>query len=166
MKQQRHEPDAGAVISLRMWTYSAAQKAVPYFRALAQSLRDGWLELRQVQEHKKRLETRPGKPDRVTLIDLDNTGKDLTQAETRLQEIIEEMMGLSAYCVDPCAGLVVIPFLKGHELAWFVFDMFDDAGICGWRLYTDPLDKRRPLAELDAAELESNAAEAPKTSLN
>ncbi|MBS0260445.1 MAG: DUF2203 family protein [Planctomycetes bacterium] len=149
MPQQRHEPEAGAILTLRMWSYPDARKAVPYFRSLAQSLRDGWLDLRNIQEHQKKLEAREGKPDRDTLIDLDNTGKDLAQAEGRLQEIIEEMMGLSAYCIDPNAGLVVIPFLRGHELAWFVFDLFDDAGICGWRLYTDPLETRRPLADLE-----------------
>jgi hypothetical protein len=149
MKKQRHEPEAESVITLRMWTYPAAQKAVPYFRSLAQSLRDGWLELRQVQEQQKKLAARPGKPDRDTLIAIEETGRELQKAEARLEEVIEEMMGLSAYCVDPRAGLAVIPFLRGQELAWFVFDLFDEQGICAWRLYSDPLEMRRPLSELE-----------------
>lgn len=152
MKKQRQQPEAESVISLRLWTYPSARKAVPYFRSLSQSLRDGWLELRQVQEHQKRLAARPGKPDRDRLIALEESGRDLARAEARLEEVVEEMLGCSAYCVDPLAGLVVIPFMRGQELAWFVFDLFDEQGICAWRLYSDPLEIRRPLSELEQPE--------------
>ena len=151
MKKQRKEPEAEAVITLRMWTYPGAQKALPYFRSLVQSLRDGWLEMRQVQEQKKRLESRPGKPDRDTLIAIEESSRDLTRTEAKLEEVIEEMLGLSAYCVDPRAGLAVIPFMRGPDLAWFVFDLFDEQGISSWRLYSDPLETRRPLSELEPA---------------
>jgi hypothetical protein len=149
MKQQRQEPEAGNVITLRMWTYPGAKKAVPYFRSLTQSLREGWLEMRQIQEQIKRLEARPGKPDRDTLIAIEESGRDLKRAEARLEEVIEEMMSLSAYCVDPRAGLAVVPFLHGQDLAWFVFDLLDEQGISAWRLYSDPLEMRRPLSELE-----------------
>jgi hypothetical protein len=44
--------------------------------------------------------------------------------------------------------VVVIPFMRGDALAWFVFDLFDGQGVVAWRLYSDPLETRRPLAEL------------------
>jgi hypothetical protein len=149
MKKQRdQEPEA--VVSLRMWTYSDALKVVPYVRSLTQSLRDGWLELRQAQETVQRTKARPGRPNRDTLILLDESQRDIERAEAGLEEIVSEMMALSAYCVDPGAGLAVIPFMRGQELAWYVFDLFDPQGIVAWRLYSDPLETRRPLAELDA----------------
>jgi hypothetical protein len=148
MKKQRdQEPEA--VVSLRMWTHPDAQKAVPYIRSLAQSLRDGWLDLRQAQETVERTKARPGRPNRDTLILLDESQHDIERAEAKLEEIVGDMMALSAYCVDPGAGLAVIPFLRGQELAWYVFDLFDAQGIVAWRLYSDPLEMRRPLAELD-----------------
>ena len=36
-------------------------------------------------------------------------------------------------------------------LAWYVYDLFDPQGFVAWRLYSDPLEMRRPLAELDTA---------------
>jgi hypothetical protein len=146
-KQRNQEPEA--VVSLRMWTYPDALKVVPYVRSLAQSLRDGWLELRQAQETVQRTKARPGRPNRDTLILLDESQRDIERAEAGLEEIVTEMMALSAYCVDPGAGLAVIPFMRGQELAWYVFDLFDAQGIVAWRLYSDPLEMRRPLAELD-----------------
>ncbi|MBI3865773.1 MAG: DUF2203 family protein [Planctomycetia bacterium] len=152
MKKQRKEPEAEAVVTLKMWTYDGVRKAVPYFRSLVQSLREGWLEMRQSQEQLKRLESRHGRADRDSLIAVEEAKRELTRAEAKLEEIIQEMLGLSAYCVDPRAGLTVVPFLRGKDLAWFVFDLFDENGIVGWRLYSDPIETRRPLAELEQAE--------------
>ena len=152
MKMQRDEPEAQAVITLRMWTYPTASKAVPYFRSLAQSLRDAWLEMRQVQEDQKRLAARPGKPKRDAIIASDEAAKDLTRKTARLEEVIEEMVALSIFSVDPSAGLAVIPFLRGQDLSWFVFDLFDESGIVAWRLSSDTLETRRPLTELPAEE--------------
>src|SRR5580704_2115586 len=87
MKKQRdQEPEAA--VSLRMWTYPNALKAVPYIRSLAQSLRDGWLELRQAQETVQRTKARPGRPNRDALILLDETQHDIERAEAKLEEIV------------------------------------------------------------------------------
>lgn len=149
MKKQRKEQEPEAVVTLRIWTYADALKAVPYFRSLVQSLRDRWLEMRQAQGHQKRLAERPGRPDRVSLIAAEEAARDLERKEAALEDVIQEMLTLSAYCVDPGAGSAVIPFLRGQDLAWFVFDLFDDKAIVAWRLYSDPLETRRPLSELD-----------------
>ncbi len=148
MKKQRDQETETAV-TLRLWTYADAVKAVPYLRSLVQSLRDGWLEMRQAQEQVRRIESRPGRADRDSLIQLDESNRDIERAEAKLDETMHEMLALSAYCVDPGAGLAVIPFLKDEALAWFVFDLFDPQGLVAWRLYSDPLEMRRPLAELD-----------------
>jgi len=149
MKKQRKEQEPGTLVTLRLWTYDGAIKAAPYIRSLVGSLRDGWLELRQAQEQVRRLEARPGKPDRDTLIHLEEANRDCRNAEAKLEDIMNEMLPLSIFAVDPVAGLVVIPFMRGDALAWFVFDLFDSQGVVAWRLYSDPLETRRPLAELE-----------------
>ncbi len=148
MKKQ-HDQEPEQVINLRLWALPDVFKAVPYIRSLMQSLREGWLDLRQAQETVERTKALPGRPTRDILIRLEEAQRDVERAETRLEEIVADMMALSAYCVDPVAGLAVIPFLRGQELAWYVFDLFDEKGIIAWRLYSDPLEVRRPLAELD-----------------
>jgi len=150
MKKQ-HDQEPEAVVNLRLWALPDVYKAVPYIRSLMQSLRDGWLELRQAQESVERAKARPGRPNRDTLIQMEESQRDVERAEAGLQDIVTDMMALSAYCVDPVAGLAVIPFLRGQELAWYVFDLFDEQGIIAWRLYSDPLEMRRPLAELEQA---------------
>ena len=158
VKKQR-DRETEAVVSLKMWTYQEALKAVPYIRSLVQSLREGWLEMRQAQQAVERTKARPGRPNRDILIRLQESQRDVGRAEAKLEVIISEMLVLSAYCVDPGAGLAVIPFLRGEALAWYVFDLFDPQGLVAWRLYSDPLDTRRPLAELDNAEPASEIAD-------
>jgi hypothetical protein len=149
MKKQRKEKEPGTLVTLRLWTYDGAVQAAPYIRSLVGSLRDGWLDLRQAQEQVRRLEARPGKPDRETLIRLEDSNRDCRHAEAKLEDIMNEMLPLSIFAVDPVAGLVVIPFMRGDALAWFVFDLFDSQGVVAWRLYSDALETRRPLAELE-----------------
>lgn len=164
MKKQRRSKSA-AVVTLRLWTYSGAQKLVPYLRSVIQSLRDGWLELRQAQEQLKRYEAHPGRPDRDTLIHLEESRREVTRAEARVEETMHEMLALSAYTLDPVAGLAVVPFVQGEGLAWFVFDLFDPHGLIGWRMHTDPLELRRPLAELPVSQTTADAAETPAVEL-
>jgi hypothetical protein len=147
-------------VALRLWTPDGAAKIVPYIRSLSQSLREAWLELRQAQSRVRKLETRPGRPDRDTLIQLEESQRDVEQAEAHLEETLDDMLALSAYCVDPGAGLVVVPTLCKDVLAWFVFDLFDPRGLIGWRLHTDPLETRRPLSEFELPAPPAAATEA------
>lgn len=148
-KQRDHDEGVESAVTLRLWKYADAQKVVPYLRSLTQSLREGWVDLRQAQEQVRRIESRPGRPGRDSLIQLEDARHELDRVEASLEETMHEMLELSAYCVDPGAGLAVIPFLKGEALAWFVFDLFDVSGLVGWRYYSDPLEMRRPLGELE-----------------
>jgi len=148
MKKQRKQRTE-ETIALRLWTYAGAMKAVPYLRSLTQSLRDAWLELRQAQTELRRIKASAGRPDRDSLIRLEESQRILHRAEAKLEEIINEMLPLSAYCVDPGAGLIVLPWLSNGTLAWFVFDLFDTNGLVAWRLHSDPIETRRPLAEIE-----------------
>ena len=148
MKKQRKQRTEES-IALRLWTFAGAMKVVPYLRSLTQSLRDAWLELRQAQTEMRRVKGSAGRPDRDTLIRLEESQRVLHRAEVKLEEIIEEMLPLSAYCVDPGAGLIVLPWLSKGTLAWFIFDLFDTKGLVAWRLHSDPIETRRPLAEIE-----------------
>jgi len=144
MRKQRKQKGERTV-TLRLWTLAGAKKAAPYFRSLVQSLRDRWLELRDRQEQVRRIEARPGRPDRDALILLEDSRRDLARAEANVEEVIQEMVGFSIYGIDPAAGLAGIPSLHDKTLAWLIFDLFDPQGLIAWRLHSDPLEMRRPL---------------------
>jgi len=145
MRKQRRQK-VEQTITLRLWTIAGAKKAAPYFRSLVQSLRDRWLELRDKQEQVRRIESRPGRLDRDSLILLEDSRRDLARAESNVEEVVQEMVGFSIYGIDPAAGLAGIPSLHDKTLAWLIFDLFDPNGLVAWRMHSDPLETRRPLA--------------------
>jgi hypothetical protein len=148
MKKQR-KPRTEQIITLRLWTFDGANKAIPYLRSLVQSLRESWLELRQAQTKADRLKARTGRPDRDALIQLEESERELQHSSSKVEEIVNEMVGLSAFGIDPAAGLAVLPFFRGDVLAWYVFDLFDPRGLVAWRLHSDDVETRRPLSELE-----------------
>ena len=151
MKKQRKR-SAEPAINLRLWTYAEALKLVPYLRAVVGSLRDNWLELGLARQRMRRLDARPGRSDRQSLILKDEYTRDADRAEAKLEETLGEMNALSAYCLDPAGGQALIPFRHDGALAWFVFDLFGSQGLTAWRLYSDSLETRRPLTELDKSQ--------------
>jgi len=151
---QRPEPSAAP----RLWTYEAALSAVPYLRAVVGSLREHWLHVRSVRRQIRRLDSRPGRPDRQTLIRRAVAVQELDHAETQLEETFDELKAIDVFCLDPAQGLALIPFGKGDELAWYVFDLFSPQGLEAWRLHSDPLETRRPLEQNAGSELPTRSA--------
>ena len=151
---QRPEPSAAQ----RLWTYEAALSAVPYLRAVVRSLREQWLHVRSVRRQIRRLDARPGRPDRQTLIRRAVAVEELDLAETQLEETFDELKAIDVFCLDPAQGLALIPFGKGDELAWYVFDLFAPQGVEAWRLHGDPLETRRPLEQNAGSELPTRSA--------
>src|SRR5262249_10191964 len=109
--------------------------------------REHWLDVHRAKRHLRRLDKKPGRPDRASLLDRETVATESEDAADRFDESLRELMSLDVYCVDPVEGLALIPFRKGDELAWFVFDLFDPERLESWRLHNDPIEKRRPLAE-------------------
>jgi hypothetical protein len=144
-KQSDQQPEPSA--TQRLWTYEAALRAVPYLRAVVRSLREHWLQLQSVRRQIQRLDSRPGRPDRQTLIRRAEAVKELDQADIQLEETFDELKAIDVYCLDPARGLALIPFGKGDELAWYVFDLFAPQGLEAWRFHGDPLETRRPLEQ-------------------
>ena len=134
--------------TLQVWSQPQARAALPYITSVMQSLREYALDA-QVHHHRARkLENRPGRPGRDTLLGLEEAKREARRAEERFQEALHEIQSLDVYCLDPIAGLALIPFVHDKQLAWFVFDLFDSKPLRFWRYHSDPMEKRRPLAEL------------------
>jgi hypothetical protein len=140
---QRPEPFA----ALHLWTFEAALKAVPYFRAVVRSVREHWLHLQSARRQVQRLDSRPGRPDRQTLIRRAVAVKELEQADAELEETLDELEAIDVICLDPARGLALIPFGKGDELAWYEFDLFSPHSLEAWRFHGDPPETRRPLEQ-------------------
>ena len=147
-KQRNQEPES--TIALRLWTYAEAVKALPYLRAIVRSLREHWLQWQRVRLQVRRLDARPGRPDRQALVLRAEAAREAELAEDRFNEALRELEALDVYCLDPVKGRARIPFRQGDDLAWFVFDLFAPQELGAWRSYADPLETRRPpVEELD-----------------
>ena len=157
MRKQSEQPEPSA--TQRLWSYEAALRAVPYLRAVVRSLREDWLHLQSVRRQIQRLDSRPGQPDRQTLIRRAAAVQELDQADIKLEETFDELKAIDVYCLEPAQGLASIPFSKGNELAWYVFDLFSPQGLEAWRFHGDPLEKRRPLEQNAGSELPTRSAE-------
>lgn len=162
MKKQR-KPKGITLVSLRLWTYAGALKLVPYLRSLVGSLREGWLEFRQAQEQVRRIESRPGRPDRDSLIRLEEARREVAQADARIGTTLREMHALSIYSLDPAGGYAFVPFVRGEDLSWFIFDLFDSQGLVGWRMHNDPPSTQRPLTELAVSQTGAEHPESPES---
>jgi len=139
-KQRRH--------TLRVWTYAQAQAARPYVASVVSSLREHGLEALAQQQRARALATRPGRPDRDTLIAQQDAERLGREAEDRFQDAVAELQELDIYSLDPLKGLALIPFIHNDQLAWYVFDLFDPQPFRFWRFQTDPEDTRRPVTAL------------------
>lgn len=132
---------------IRLWTYPQAHKALPYLRSITGSLREHWLDAQGKRLDFGRLHEAAGRADRAKILAEELASEEKSQAEERFAEDLQELMGLDVYLLDPVRGLAFIPFQKDSELAWFVFDHFED-DLKEWRFHQDPLETRRPIQEL------------------
>jgi hypothetical protein len=150
MKRHRNKAEQDTQ-RIKVWTHARAQQALPLIASVMQSVREHRLEAQMQHLRAKRLAARPGRPDRETLIRLEETTRAAVEADARFEASLEELLALNVYCLDPIAGLALIPFAHDNQLAWFVFDLFVPHSLGTWRYHEDPLSTRRPVAELKAA---------------
>jgi hypothetical protein len=114
--------------------------------------------LQSARRQIERLDSRPGRPDRQTLIRRAAAVQELDQAANNLEEPFGELKAIDVYCLDPAEGLALIPFGMGDELAWYVFDLFSQQGVDAWRFHGDPLQMRRPLGQYAGSESTTRSA--------
>jgi hypothetical protein len=133
---------------IRLWNYPQAQKALPYLRSVTQSLRDHWLDAQNKRREVERLAKLPGRRNRSAILAEQRAAEEKGRAEDLFTDALNELMGIDVYLLDPVRGVAFIPFQKQDNLAWFVFDLFDGDDLKTWRLHEDPLEMRRPIAEV------------------
>jgi hypothetical protein len=138
--------------TLQVWSLAQAQAALPYVGSVMRSLREHRLQAQAQQSRAVKLARRPGRPGRSTIIALEEAKAAAAKAHDAFETALHELHALDIYCLDPNQGLALIPFVHDKQLAWYVFDLFEADPPRFWRFHTDPLEKRRPLAELEKAQ--------------
>jgi hypothetical protein len=134
---------------IRLWTYPDALRAVPYLNRVLGSVREHWLTMQRQRVHIDRLGQR--RADRDTLIRLQDAERDSHRATENFRDSLRELRKIDVFLLDPVQGIAFIPFQRDEELAWMIYDRFDERGLTGWRWHKDALETSRPLAELDSA---------------
>jgi hypothetical protein len=143
-KPSNREPTAPA----RVWTLSEARAATRYIGSVVRSIREQTLEARAQRRLAKRLTEKPGRPTRQDLIACQEAARAALQAEEHLHEAEEELHALDIYPLDPGQGTALVPFIQEGQLAWYIFDLFDDRPFRFWRFQSDPDSTRRHLTAL------------------
>lgn len=146
MKRNRKRSSNRAEV-IPVWTYAQIKKAQPYVTSILRSLRELRLEAQAHDRRARNLERRPGRPDRGTMIALQDATAATNQAKDQFHHTLEELHELSIYCLDPIRGEALVPFAHQEQLAWFIFDSFDPEPLRFWRFHSNPLDTRAPITE-------------------
>jgi hypothetical protein len=136
---------------MHLWNWSDAVKAVPYLRSVVASLREHWLE---VLETKRRLHLATMKKSatkRQQILEREAQEGHLHRAQTQFNDALEELSRIDIFLLEPVRGSALVPFRKGDDLAWYVFDLFAKSGLAGWRYHNDPMEECRPLSLLEDA---------------
>src|SRR5262245_47786287 len=128
-RRRRSKARARPMRVIRLWTYSQADKALPYIRSITTSLRQHWLDARSRKHELERLDKKHGRLDRDDLLSKAEAETAHTQAEDQFSEALQELMNMDVFLLDPVRGVALIPFNKENNLAWFVFDLFDENGL-------------------------------------
>jgi len=133
---------------IRVWAYEEARQALPYIASIVRSLREHRLDALAHDRQARRLAARPGRPDRAAILAEEQAKQEAVRAAERFEEALDELNAQDIYCLDPIRGQALVPFAHGEQLAWYVYDLFDGDELRFWRFHSDPLDTRRPVAEL------------------
>jgi hypothetical protein len=133
--------------TIQVWTYEQATRALPYVASIIRSLREDALEIQRFSVEAERLAKLPGRPTRDQLIDREEALRAAREASDRFDETLAELHILDIYSLDPLRGQALIPFAQSDQLAWYVYDLFDEKPLRFWRYHEDPLETRRSVSE-------------------
>jgi len=150
MKNRKKKRERRAV-ELHLWTIEQARQALPYLTSVMGSLRETRLEALTQDLRRQRLADKPGRPDTHALVALQDATQAAGQADGKFMDALMELQRMSVFLMDPVKGLALIPFLHGERVAWYVFDLFAEEHLSGWRYQEDDLEMRRPMAEVETA---------------
>jgi hypothetical protein len=150
MKRQSKKTEQ-AVAEFPVWTHEQASRAVPYVAAVMQSIRDLYVRAQGLRHRIRKVDAKPGRPDRHAIIQHETAKLEAERLQEEVVEAAKELAHLNIHCVDPVNGIAMIPFVQQEQLAWLVFNLFDDVKISAWRFHHDPMTVRRPLPEIDTS---------------
>lgn len=145
---ERREMKKGRSKTIAVWTSEQAHRAIPYIASIVRSLRDLQVAISAREVRLQHLQARPGRPDRNLLIEQDDLRKELDSLRRDFKATQAELEDLNVSLVDPAAGLAMIPIAHLDQLAWLVFELFEEPKITSWRYHTDNRERRRPLRDL------------------
>ena len=137
--------------ALRLWSWSEVVKAIPYLRSVIGSLREHYVDVLAAQRQIDKANNSKGPAKRQQIIEHQSSQEEHDRAQAKFEDSLEELNRLDVFLLDPVRGLALIPFRKGDELAWYVFDHYATRGVIGWRLHNDPIDECRPLDSAEPA---------------
>ena len=133
---------------MHLWDWTEVTKAVPYLHSVVGSLREHWLEVLNVQRQLSRSAKPKLQGKREQLLEAETQQDERRRAQGKFDDALEELSRIDVFLLDPVKGLVLIPFRKDDDLAWYVFDRFARDGLIGWRNHNDPIGECRPLSLL------------------
>ena len=131
--------------TLQVWSLNQARAAIPYLTSVLRSMREHVLQALAASHRARRLAAKPGRSSRKDLIASQEAEQEARQAEGRFQEAAGELEELDVFTLDPVRGQALIPFVQEEQLAWYIFDLFDNKPCSFWRFQTDPDDTRRQI---------------------
>jgi hypothetical protein len=131
--------------TLQVWSLNQARGAIPYLSSVLRSMREHVLQALAASHKARRLAGKPGRTTRQDLIAQHEAEREARQADARFQECAGELEELDVFTLDPVRGQALIPFVQDEQLAWYIFDLFDNKPFRFWRFQSDPEDTRRPI---------------------
>jgi len=81
---------------------------------------------------------------RRQIIEKEKRQHERQRAQDQFDDALEELIGVDVFLTDPVRGLAVVPFRKGDDVAWYVYDQFAKRGLVGWRMPTTPMTAVAP----------------------
>jgi hypothetical protein len=131
--------------TLQVWSLNQARAAIPYLSSVLRSMREHALQALAASHKARRLTDKPGRSTRADLIAWQEAEHEARHAESLFQEAAGELEELDVFTLDPIRGQALIPFVQEEQLAWYIFDLFDNKPFRFWRFQSDPDDTRRPI---------------------
>jgi len=131
--------------TIQVWTLEQARSLVPYLTSIIDSMREARLENLAHTSRVAKLEARHGRPKRDEILAIADEKAKAQETEDRYKKAQEELQQLDVYCINAIQGLALIPFVNEDQLAWFIFDRFDEDALRFWRFHLDPVDVKHPI---------------------
>lgn len=148
---KRNRQSSKSQQTIQVWTLEQARSLLPYLTSIIDSMREARLDNQAHASRAAKLEARPGRPKRDQILEIADEKAKAQEAEERYKKAQEELQQLDVYCINAVQGLALIPFVNEDQLAWFIFDRFDQEPLRFWRFHLDPVDVKHPIESVQKA---------------